>query len=51
MFYLWRQALHGYVGAKSAGMSAALVKRREWGDVMGADYVIESLSPILEVLR
>lgn len=38
------------IGAKSAGMSAALVKRREWGEVMGADYVLDTLSPILEVL-
>jgi len=38
------------VGAKSVGMTAVLVKRRTWGDVMGADYVVDSLSDFLELL-
>lgn len=38
------------VGAKSAGMKAALVKRRVWEDFMGADFVVESLSEVLELL-
>lgn len=38
------------VGAKSAGMDAALIKRRNWEDSLGADYVFDSLSPIVGLL-
>ncbi|MEM3794973.1 MAG: HAD family hydrolase [Thermoprotei archaeon] len=38
------------VGAKSTGMVTALVKRRAWDDVMGANFVFDSLTPILEIV-
>lgn len=38
------------LGAKSAGMKAALIKRRSWRDLMGADFVLGSLSELLGIV-
>lgn len=35
------------LGAKAAGMKAVLVKRRVWEDLMGADFVVDSLTEVL----
>jgi putative hydrolase of the HAD superfamily len=38
-------------GAKNAGMDAALVNRRGWSKIEGADYIVNSLSEILKILN
>jgi putative hydrolase of the HAD superfamily len=38
-------------GSKLAGMKAVLVSRRDWGETMKADYVVENLGEVLRLIE